>query len=435
MGHANNLGLLEAALDAVGDAIAIYDSGARLVFANRRYEELSGDAGGGEIVERPGRDGMPGKRIFRRSKHPLRNGAGETAGDLVVYRDVSGEMEAERMKAEVARLRSELETACPPDGLVGTSAPMRRVRERVALGAAGDTAVLITGATGTGKELVARSLHNNGAHKEGPFVAVHCAAVPEGLIEGELFGSRRRPSRGAARRRPGAFERARGGTLLLDGIGDLSPASQAMLLRVLREKEARPRGATAGRPAEARLIAAASGSLEEAVKAGSFREDLFRHLAAFTIAIPPLRERHGDIPLLAEYFLKDSVERTGKAIGGISTAALRALLQHNWPGNVRELKNAIERAVLLETSEVLQAGNLPPDLTPLAAARNGSGGGPGGIPPLAEPLAEIERQALIHALEASAGNVSEAARALGINRATLYRKLKKNGLRAGVKGR
>jgi len=283
--------------------------------------------------------------------------------------------------------------------------------------------VLIRGKSGTGKELVAKSFHFNSLRKQGPFLAINCAAIPEALIESELFGHEKGAFTGAAKQRIGAFERARGGTVFLDEIGDMPLVLQAKLLRVLQEREIQRIGGTISIPVDVRVIAATNKDLESRVKSGEFREDLYYRIAVFPIVVPPLRERREDIPLLARHFLQKHAERTEKSMNGISNAALRLLLQYDWPGNVRELENAIERAVLLETTDVLQVNSLPPQLSPIVASPRDQT-----APTAVLPLAEVERQALIHALEFSANNVTEAARVLGLNRATLYRKLKKYGL-------
>ena len=449
---------LEAVLNATGDAMAMLDGAGHLVFANRRYEklldlneeELKSIAphdlearvserfrepdlrdlesrfliDNGHVVETTGGGQVPEQRLFYRSTVPVRDGTGEEIGSLVVYRDVSKEIEAEQMKAEVLRLRSDLETTYSFAGVVGSSPGMQRVYALMKRAAEADITVLVRGESGTGKELVAKSFHHNSLRKDGPFVAVDCAAIPEALIESELFGHERGAFTGAATRRIGAFERAHGGTILLDEIGNMPLAVQSKLLRVLQERHVQRVGGSGSVPVDIRVVAATNMDLERAVRAGEFREDLFYRIAAFPIVIPPLRERREDIPLLARHFLDKHGERAGKSLGGISTAALRLLLQYDWPGNVRELENAFERAVLLETGRVLQAASLPPGLSPiLAAAATGGRSMPGAV----VPLAEVERQALVHALDAADHNVTQAARSLGINRVTLQRKLKKYG--------
>ena len=448
---------LEAVLNATGDAIAMHDSDGHLVFANKVYEELLGlkeselkktppraltarfeerfrepdlrDVEGrflldsGNVVETTSAGQGPQQGLFYRSTAPVREGRGEIIGSLVLYRDVSKEIEAEQMRAEVLRLRTELETTGSFADLVGTSPGMRQVYALMQQAAEGDIAVLIRGESGTGKELVAKSVHRNSPRKQGPFVALNCAAIPETLIESELFGHERGAFTGATEQRVGAFERADGGTILLDEIGDMPLALQGKLLRVLQEREIQRVGGTAPIPVDIRVMTATNKDLDLLVRKGEFRQDLFYRVAAFPIGIPPLRERREDIPLLARHFLDKHAERADKSINGISTAALRLLLQYDWPGNVRELENAIERAVLLETDAVLQAGSLPPQLSPVIAA--GSDGSP---PTAILPLAEVERQALVHALEVADNNITQAAQALGINRATLHRKLKRYDL-------
>ena len=451
---------LEAVLDATGDAMAMYDVSGKLVFANRRYEkvvdlaksELKGLSpkafwarfnekfrkpdlsdlegrflmdGKGKLLKKNVGGQMSGARLFYRSVAPVQDNQGDVIGDLYVYRDVSKEIEVERMKAEVLRLRSELETTYSFAGMVGSSAPMEQVYGLVRQAAESDVTVLIRGESGTGKELVARSFHFNSLRKKGPFLAINCAAIPESLVESELFGHEQGAFTGAVKQRVGIFERAEGGTVFLDEIGDMPLKLQAKLLRVLQEREIQRVGGTTPIPVDIRLIAATNKNPEAEVKAGAFREDLFYRLAVFPIVIPPLRERREDIPLLAKHFLKKYTDRTNKSISGISTASLRLLLQYHWPGNVRELENAIERAVLLETTDMLQVNNLPPQLSPIVPSRRDRP-----APTAVLPLVEVERQAVVHALEVSANNVTEAARSLGLGRATLYRKLKKYGLTA-----
>ena len=441
---------LEAVLDATGDAVAMYDRGERVVFANRRYQDLIGAtegelrrmspeeitahfdahlrepqltgterelliADGDRVFETVLPDAASERRLFRRTHTAVRD-EGTVVGDLYVYRDVSKAMETERMRAEVVRLRSELETTGSVAGMVGSSAPMKRVYALMERAADSDITVLVRGESGTGKELVAKSLHFNGARKDGPFEVVNCAAVPESLIESELFGHEPGAFTGATRRRIGTFERASGGTVLLDEIGDMQASLQAKLLRVLQEREIQRVGGAATIPVDVRVVAATNRDLEAAIRDGTFREDLYYRLAAFPIAVPPLRERREDIPLLARHVLRRHADRAGKAVLGISTAALRLLLEYAWPGNVRELENVIERAALLETADLLQAENLPRNVWP--------GEFDDGESPSVVPLEQLERRALRRAL-AIAGSVAEAAQALGIDRATMYRKLRR----------
>ena len=436
--------------------MAMYDQAGHLVFANQVYEKLlslkeselkkmtPGDLtarfedqirepdlpdvdgmllpGKGNLVESTAAGQVRKEELFFRFTAPVRDSRGEAIGSLYVYRDVSKEIEAERMKGEVLRLRTELGTSHSYAGMVGTSPAMQKVYALMRQAAEGEIAVLIRGESGTGKELVAKSVHLNSPRKQGPFVALNCAAIPETLIESELFGHERGAFTGATEQRIGAFERADGGTILLDEIGDMPYALQGKLLRVLQEREIQRVGGTAPTPVEIRVMTATNKDLDLLVGKGEFHQDLFYRVAAFLIAIPPLRERREDIPLLARHFLDKHAERAGKSIGGISTAALGILLGYPWPGNVRELENAIERAVLVETEAVLQAGSMPPQLSPVLAA--------GGR---RTTLAGVERQALVHALEVADNNVTQAAKVLGIDRVTLYRKLKKHDLSKGLK--
>ena len=357
---------------------------------------------------------------IRVSSRPLLGETGVLKGAILVFRDIIKEIEAEQMKAELLRLRTELETTSLFPSLIGTSFVMQDIYKLMQQAAESDITVLISGKSGTGKELVANSLHANSPRKDEPFVALDCAAIPETLIESELFGHERGAFTGATTQRIGAFERANGGTLFLDEIGDMPYILQGKLLRVLQEREIQRVGGTTSIPIDIRVITATNRDLEHAVNVGKFREDLFYRIAAFPIAIPPLRERREDIPLLARHFLDKYATQVSKSINDISALALQLLLQYDWPGNVRELENAIARAVLLETTGVLQADNLPSQLSPaVALGRDPS------TPLTILPLTEIERQALIHALEATGNNITQTAQALGISRVTLYRKLKK----------
>ena len=445
---------LEAVLDATEDAMAMYDAAGRLLFANRAYEKLFGRredelkeippdalmARFKEYLHRPGMAGLESMRLLEDSRAaesasddggatlfyhfsaPVYDG-GAVIGRLLVYRDVSREIEMERVKAEMLQLRSEVETTRSLGDIVGDSSGMRRMYTLMQRAAASDVTVLIQGESGTGKEMVARWFHSHGRRSNGPFLPINCAAIPETLIESELFGHEQGAFTGASRQRKGAFERAQGGTIFLDEVGDMPLALQTKLLRILQEREIQRVGGAHSIPINVRMIAATNKNLEEAVTAGEFREDLFYRLAVFPLVIPPLRERREDVPLLASHFLNKHTERLGKTIGDFSTVALSVLLQYNWPGNVRELENVIEYAVLLETTETLKVGSLPPELAQTAASRHTR-------PALSAivPLAEVERLAITDAMDLLANNVAETARALGVHRATLHRKLKKYGL-------
>ncbi len=450
---------LEAVLDATEDAMVMFDETGRFVLANRNFEQVFGVAqgelsamsrkelgdrlkdrfkepraadveagfvveGAGALVEHTESAGLG--RLFYRSKAPVKDGRGAVMGRLEVYRDVAKDIEVQRMKSEVMRLRGELEATHSFGEMVGGSRKIRELYGFIRQGAASDVTVLIRGETGTGKELVAKSFHMNSARRDGPFLAVNCAGIPEGLVESELFGHDRGAFTDAQETRRGAFERARGGTLFLDEIGDMHASAQAKLLRVLQEREFQRVGGSRMRKADVRVLAATNRDLERDVEAGLFRKDLFYRLSVFPVTIPPLRQRREDIPLLAGHFLRTQAQRAGKSIDGVSTAAMRMLLQYDWPGNVRELANVFERAVLLETESVIQASSLPERLN---EARESATRQDRETVPRSRTLAAIEREALADALAISGNNVAKAARALGINRSTLYRKLRRHGLR------
>ena len=265
------------------------------------------------------------------------------------------------------------------------------------------------------------AIHFNSHYKAGPFVTVNCAAIPEALIESELFGHERGAFTGATTKRIGKFEQANGGTIFFDEIGDMEWALQAKLLRVLQERQIQRVGGIATIPVDLRVLTATNQNLEAAVEAGTFRKDLFYRIAAFPIEVPPLKDRREDIPLLANYFLKKFAEGAMKSVEAISADALRLLMQYDFPGNVRELENVIKRAVLLETTELLQPVNLPPQISSIISSQPALfSPDPTGI----LPFEELERQILSHALKVMDNNVAKTAQALKIARSTLYRKLK-----------
>ena len=322
-------------------------------------------------------------------------------------------------------LKNELETNHSFGEIVGKNEKMQHLFTQIQTVAAGDITVLIQGETGTGKELVAKSIHDHSHRKARPFVAVNCAAIPRGLTESELFGHERGAFTGATERRIGQFEQANTGTLFLDEIGDMPPALQAKLLRILEEREFQRIGGTKTISIDIRVLTATHRDLADAVEKGDFRLDLYHRLAAFHIGIPPLRERREDIPILAHHFLEKSAAAAEKFVRAISTDTLQVLTQHDFPGNVRELKNAIESAVLLETTDLLQQENLPPHLAQGDSQATTSN--PTDTTVIL-PLDEVERRAIVHALKVTDNNISKAAQTLGIGRNTFYRKLEKYNL-------
>lgn len=329
----------------------------------------------------------------------------------------------ERLAEENLRLRGELRERFQPDGIIGTSHEMREVYAEIAQVARTDATVLILGETGTGKELIARAIHYASNRASGPFVRVHCAALPESLVESELFGHVRGAFTGAVRDRQGRFEAAHGGTLFLDEIGDIAPGVQVKLLRVLQEQEFERVGDTRPIRVNVRLIAATHRDLSAMVASGRFREDLYYRLNVFPIYVPPLRNRPSDIPLLANHFLRLYGERGGRRVTAISSQALQRLLCHSWPGNVRELENTIERAVLVCDGTTIEPRHLPPIFQALPAVPESVGGG------LAAQVTALERRLILDALRASKGRIAPAARLLETTPRILAYKIRKLNIR------
>jgi len=304
--------------------------------------------------------------------------------------------------------------------IIGTSPAIRRVLELVEQVAGSSATILIQGESGTGKELIANAIHALSPRHERPFLKVNCAAIPETLLESELFGYEKGAFTGAFARKAGRFELAHGGTLFLDEVGDLTPGTQAKLLRVLQEGEFERLGGTRTLKVDVRIIAATNTDLAQAVKERRFREDLYYRLNVITIPIPPLRERREDIPLLAHHFLRISAAKNNKALEGFTPEALDLLERYPWPGNVRELENAIERAVVLSRGHLIEPKDLPEAIT-----GQGPGEGERAITiPLGTPLEEVEQRLIEATLEQTRGDKTLAAKLLGIASRTIYRKLK-----------
>jgi two-component system response regulator AtoC len=320
----------------------------------------------------------------------------------------------------VETLRSNLGVDAVRDLVVSESKAMRDLMELASRVARHNTTVLITGESGTGKEVLARAIHRMSPRSEQGFTAINCAAIPEQLLESELFGHTRGAFTGANADRAGMFELAHCGTLLLDEIGDLSLALQAKLLRVLEEGEIRPLGARDVKKVDVRVIAATARSLEQAVERSEFRSDLFYRLNVVRLHIPPLRERPEDIPALLAHFAGQAAQRLGHPVS-ITPAALAALTHHNWPGNVRELRNAVERAAVLGGDHPLDAR----DLTFTNGGAPKTNGSTNGSLDLKTQVEAVERQAILRALEAAGGNRRQAASLLGISLRTLFYKLRR----------
>jgi Nif-specific regulatory protein len=320
----------------------------------------------------------------------------------------SAQEERERLLEENLRLQDELKDKFRPSNIIGNSKAMQEVYQLISQVSASDTTVLLRGESGTGKELVAHAIHYASRRAAKPIIKVNCAALPEGVIESELFGHEKGAFTGALASRKGRFELAQGGTLFLDEIGDLSAAMQIKLLRVLQEREFERVGGTITIKADVRLIAATNRDLEKLIERELFRQDLYYRLNVFPVHIPPLRERRTDILLLADYFAERYSLRNHKNVRRISTPAIDMLMAYHWPGNVRELENCIERAVLLSDDAVIHGHHLPPTLQTAEA----SGTVPRGT--LRATLERIERELLVEALKSSRGNMAAAAGSLGI---------------------
>ena len=336
---------------------------------------------------------------------------------------------ARRLEERLESLQDELGERYGFDRIIGRAPPLREALDRAAKVAPTETTVLITGESGTGKELVARAMHHASLRADGPLVAINCAALPDTLLESELFGHERGAFTGADRLKRGRFELAAGGTLFLDEIAELSQGVQAKLLRVLQEREFERLGGTATLKADVRLIAATNRNLERAVETGRFREDLYYRLNVFSVHLPPLRERGDDVLLLADHFVRTLGARIGKGEPGLSRDAREAFLAHPWPGNIRELQNALERALIMTDGRLISAADLGLVL-PTDRAPAGAGGQAAGTQGFGGSLADWEKKIVVDVLEKAKGNKSRAARLLGLTRSQLYTRLKRFDLDA-----
>jgi DNA-binding NtrC family response regulator len=362
---------------------------------------------------------------WKSAKEAIRLGAldyfekGQEPDEL--YHRIDKALAGRALRRENENLRAQLRERYGLPGLIAQSPAMHAVLDLVERVAPTDATLLIQGESGTGKEVIAKAVHHASTRAARPFVAVNCGAVPETLLESELFGYVRGAFTGASTSKLGLFEEAHGGTLLLDEIAEMAPALQVKLLRALQSGEIRRLGATQPATIDVRVIAATHGDLAALISQGSFREDLFYRLNVIQVALPPLRDRREDIPALAEHFLARAAGKLNRA-RRLSPGALECLLRYPWPGNVRELENAIERAAILARSDVLE----PDDLPPHVAAGLQLGPSPG--LPRQVTLADAERALILQTLERFGRNHSGAAEALGIGRTTLWRKLKEYGI-------
>lgn len=359
----------------------------------------------------------------------IRDGKIVGAIGKVIYKDVKEvellyknlEMAKKELDFYKERLRKVKGEYYGLDRIIGNSERIRELKNTIVRIANTDSTVLITGESGTGKEVFANAIHEMSYRRDNNFIKINCAAIPENILESELFGYEDGAFTGARRGgKIGKFELADKGTIFLDEIGDMSFNMQAKLLRVLQEKEIERVGGSTPKKIDVRIIAATNQNLEEKIKKGEFREDLYYRLNVVRLNLPPLRERIEDIPLLCEYFLKKYNEKFGMSIEKIDDEAMEYLQKYSWPGNIRELENVIERAYNLVNGDVIRVEHLPENIIKHKWTLQ--------LGKLNKALNEIEKQSLINALKASGGNKSKAAEMLGISRASLYQKLKKHGI-------
>ncbi len=432
----------EAILESISDGVFTVDGQWRVTSFNRAAEEITGVSrreavgrrcsdvlrssmcGSDCALQKTLKTGKPvigrsgyiidadGNRIpISVSTAVLRDGEGRVIGGAETFRDLT----------EVETLRRELEGKFRAGDLTSRSPLMQRLFEVLPAVAASPSTVLILGETGTGKELVARTIHSLSPRNRGPFVAVNCGALPDTLLESELFGYKAGAFTGARKDKPGRFALADGGTLFLDEISEVSPALQVRLLRVLQDRTYEPLGSTRSETADVRVIAATNEDLAERVRSGLFREDLYYRVNVVRLELPPLRRRKEDIPLLADQFIARFNHLQGKNVSGITPEALSLLMAYDWPGNIRELENAIERAFILVDDGTIGLPHLPREVT----GRRGSAGPEAGMRSAHDIL---DAQAIRAALERNGYNRLAAARDLGIHKTTLYRKMKKLGI-------
>ncbi|MBN1419708.1 MAG: sigma 54-interacting transcriptional regulator [Planctomycetes bacterium] len=362
-----------------------------------------------------------GRRVrVLRTVRKLLDPSGRVLGGVGAFIDLSPILALER---RVAALEGEIERRFSFEGIVGKSAVLQEVYRLIERAAATDVTCLLLGESGTGKELAARAIHARSPRRAAPFVAVHASALPETLVESELFGHVKGAFTGASSDRTGRIEAAEGGTLFLDEIGELAPSVQVKLLRFLQERTFERVGETEIRRADVRVVAATNRDLAARMREGAFREDLYFRVKVFPIRMPPLRERREDIPLLVSHFIGIYNERYGRSVPGIAPEALKVLMDHSWPGNIRELENAIEHAFVICGNATISAEDLPADILDGSARLRSP------AEPAADDRGARERAELVDALERAGWNRTEAARRLGVSRATVWARMRKHGIR------
>jgi Nif-specific regulatory protein len=330
--------------------------------------------------------------------------------------------EVELLRQRNRDLKNQLDSDLRPNGMVGSSGKMRDVYGLISMVAPTASTVLIRGESGSGKELIAESIHANSTREKGPMIKVNCSALPDSLIESELFGHDKGAFTGADQKRIGRFELANNGTIFLDEIGDLPQATQVKILRILQEREFERLGGTETIHVDVRIIAATNRNLEELIEQGNFREDLFYRINVFPVFLPPLRDRREDIPLLVDHFIEKFNKRNNANVKRITTSALDMLMVYSWPGNIRELENCIERACILSRDGVIHSYQLPPTLQTADSTNTHSGGG------LMDSVERIEKQLIIEALTSTGGNITKAAVKLKVTERMLGTRIKKYGI-------
>lgn len=432
----------DAILESISDGVFTVDENWAVTSFNRAAEEITG-------ISRDEAVGRLCSEVFRSSmceadcalKRTLKNGKPvigkscyiiDVKGQRIpisvstaVLKDAQGRIvggaETFRDLTELEELRQELKGRTHVGELVSRSPIMQKVFEVIPAVAASPSTVLILGETGTGKELVARTIHALSPRRQGPFIAVNCSALPDTLLESELFGYKAGAFTGAARDKPGRFALAKGGSLFLDEIGEVSAALQVKLLRVLQERRYEPLGSTRSETADVRIIVATNKDLARQVKLGLFREDLYYRVNVVRVELPPLRKRKEDIPILTEQFIAHFNALQKKSVQGVATEALSLLMAHDWPGNIRELENVVERAFILCAGGSIGIAHLPEELTLRYAERAAQKG-------MKSTRDLVEAQTIRKALERNGNNRLAAARELGIHKSTLFRKMKRFGI-------
>jgi PAS domain S-box-containing protein len=432
----------DSILESISDGVFTVDENWRITSFNRAAEEITGtpraDAIGrrcsdvfrasmcesGCALGRTVETGSPvvnktafivnadGKRIpISVSTALLRDADGAVVGGAETFRDLT----------LIEELRKEIKGRFQIGDILTRSATMRRVLELLPRVAESESTILIQGETGTGKELVARAIHGLSARQKGPFIAVNCGALPDTLLESELFGYKAGAFTGASRDKPGRFALARGGTLLLDEIGEISPAVQVRLLRVLQERQYEPLGGTRSEEEDVRVIAPTNRDLAAQVASGEFRQDLYYRVNVVTVELPPLRERREDIPLLSQHFVSVFNAVQNKRVSGVSNDAMAVLAAHDFPGNIRELRNVIEHAFMFCRDAYVELEHLPAELVPVSVPA-------GRKRKMQDIVTAVEAQTIREALERNAGNRLAAAQELGMHKSTLFRKVKLLGI-------